>query len=416
MEGEGKWSRTTAVENYKKRPLLCPAEFALLISSPKANQPNLIPTMQQYLTQQQQQQVHDSPLSTPSSSPYDMLLKTPQQAAHDPAAFYTAAAINDMAQFSMDEMYYLDGFLSEVAGKPLHHSKMPLNDNIPQPLSIPSYVAAGSDNSVASNEHILGQLVQPSHNMQYITPSTPNAPQFVFDFAPNTPPSRKGSVDSSFDELLLSGYPSPATNLHHFGETHQQGQMFGSADSLSTLLSPVSPQSKPKKQKRKSSLSAELSLNADGEYVYPGAGGVAEDEEGAEMNPDGTKKLHPCPHSGCGRLFTRLYNVKSHMVCHSGDRPHICNACSASFRRKHDLQRHFRTTHSTERPWTCKKCHRSFARRDHYRRHMQVEENIEERRTSALKEIAQFQQHYAAQQQQQQQHQQQQSFVPIYGM
>ena len=89
-----------------------------------------------------------------------------------------------------------------------------------------------------------------------------------------------------------------------------------------------------------------------------------------------TKKVHACPVEGCERKFTRLYNVKSHLICHSGERPHACTACPSSFRRKHDLQRHFRTTHSNIRPWTCATCSRSFARRDHYRRHIQIEESL----------------------------------------
>jgi uncharacterized Zn-finger protein len=89
-----------------------------------------------------------------------------------------------------------------------------------------------------------------------------------------------------------------------------------------------------------------------------------------------SKKVHACPFEGCDRKFTRLYNVKSHLICHSGERPHACTACPSSFRRKHDLQRHFRTTHSNIRPWTCATCSRSFARRDHYRRHVQIEESL----------------------------------------
>lgn len=105
-----------------------------------------------------------------------------------------------------------------------------------------------------------------------------------------------------------------------------------------------------------------------------------------ESNKDDTK-LHPCPHPGCTRMFTRLYNVRSHLICHSGDRPHPCVDCPASFRRKHDLQRHVRTSHSKSRPFQCTRCPRSFARRDHWRRHCAVEDVLEEKRGTAIREM-----------------------------
>ncbi|KAJ3078358.1 Metallothionein expression activator [Quaeritorhiza haematococci] len=102
-------------------------------------------------------------------------------------------------------------------------------------------------------------------------------------------------------------------------------------------------------------------------------------ESGLGIGDDKDTVTYPCPFPGCDRVFTRLYNVKSHLICHSGDRPHVCSQCPASFRRKHDLQRHYRTSHSGEKPWSCPKCSRRFARKDHYRRHLQVEEMLEAR-------------------------------------
>lgn len=84
--------------------------------------------------------------------------------------------------------------------------------------------------------------------------------------------------------------------------------------------------------------------------------------------------IHPCPHPGCGRKFRRLFNMKSHLVCHSGDRPHACTTCSATFRRKHDLQRHFRSSHTKQQPFRCTICLRGFTRKDHFNRHMKLEE------------------------------------------
>ncbi|KAJ3120919.1 hypothetical protein HK100_012596 [Physocladia obscura] len=61
------------------------------------------------------------------------------------------------------------------------------------------------------------------------------------------------------------------------------------------------------------------------------------------------EKTYPCLFPNCGKVFPRAYNLKSHSFCHSGDRPHVCNVCSAAFSRKHDLQRHVRTIHADDK-------------------------------------------------------------------
>lgn len=46
---------------------------------------------------------------------------------------------------------------------------------------------------------------------------------------------------------------------------------------------------------------------------------------------------YECP--SCGRIFTRLYNLKSHIRSHQNYRPFKCLLCPASFTRNHDLNR-----------------------------------------------------------------------------
>jgi hypothetical protein len=63
-------------------------------------------------------------------------------------------------------------------------------------------------------------------------------------------------------------------------------------------------------------------------------------------SPAQTEEMHVCPHPGCNKAFPRYYSLKSHLLCHSNERPHVCSACHAAFARKHDLQRHLRTLHN----------------------------------------------------------------------
>lgn len=68
-----------------------------------------------------------------------------------------------------------------------------------------------------------------------------------------------------------------------------------------------------------------------------------------------------CEH--CSKTFTRLYNLKSHLVTHDRTMPYSCNICNRAFARKSDAKRHTRI-HSGEKNWVCGGCQTPFARRD----------------------------------------------------
>ncbi|KAJ3225542.1 hypothetical protein HDU81_007796 [Chytriomyces hyalinus] len=89
----------------------------------------------------------------------------------------------------------------------------------------------------------------------------------------------------------------------------------------------------------------------------------------------GVKVFH-CPYDGCDKTFPRQYNLKSHMFCHSGLRPHVCEMCNSAFARKHDLQRHVRTLHATDRPFKCGDCSQSFTQSEQLRRHQIQEKQV----------------------------------------
>ncbi|KAI9206315.1 uncharacterized protein BJ171DRAFT_422205, partial [Polychytrium aggregatum] len=83
-------------------------------------------------------------------------------------------------------------------------------------------------------------------------------------------------------------------------------------------------------------------------------------------------KPFACPHPGCKRFFTRRFNLRSHLLVHSAQRPYACEFCAVAFRRKHDLQRHIRSIHTHVRPYTCQKCGLGFARSDALKRHIET--------------------------------------------
>ncbi|KAK3808811.1 MAG: hypothetical protein JOS17DRAFT_710019 [Linnemannia elongata] len=76
----------------------------------------------------------------------------------------------------------------------------------------------------------------------------------------------------------------------------------------------------------------------------------------------------PCAEPDCGKVFTRAYNLTSHMKTHSSERPFPCGACHLAFARRHDLERHTRL-HTGEKPYNCSICGAGFMRNDALLRH-----------------------------------------------
>ncbi|KAI9364516.1 hypothetical protein DFJ73DRAFT_620011 [Zopfochytrium polystomum] len=70
-----------------------------------------------------------------------------------------------------------------------------------------------------------------------------------------------------------------------------------------------------------------------------------------------------CPIEGCGKIFARKFNLKTHLNTHDPERarPFQCPDCEKTFVRFHDLDRH-QTVHSKTKEFRCE-CGVSFTRK-----------------------------------------------------
>ncbi|ORX61034.1 hypothetical protein BCR36DRAFT_5638 [Piromyces finnis] len=83
------------------------------------------------------------------------------------------------------------------------------------------------------------------------------------------------------------------------------------------------------------------------------------------------KKFYVCDFPGCGREFSRRFNLKMHQAIHNPkrERPFICDKCGKSFCRIYELRRH-EVVHSKERKFVCEYCQQKFSRKDPLLRHL----------------------------------------------
>ncbi|KAF9131221.1 hypothetical protein BGW39_002071 [Mortierella sp. 14UC] len=78
-----------------------------------------------------------------------------------------------------------------------------------------------------------------------------------------------------------------------------------------------------------------------------------------------------CPLPGCGRTFSRPFNLKSHGMTHETLRPYACDQCDKTFARIHDRDRHLKG-HLIEKAHFCVVCLGRFARQDAVTRHLKL--------------------------------------------
>ncbi|XP_041851600.1 zinc finger and BTB domain-containing protein 44 isoform X1 [Melanotaenia boesemani] len=118
------------------------------------------------------------------------------------------------------------------------------------------------------------------------------------------------------------------------------------------------------------------------------AGGHADDDErlegiqypyhlyispSARPGTNGPDRPFQCP--TCGVRFTRIQNLKQHMLIHSGIKPFQCDRCGKKFTRAYSLKMH-RLKHEGKRCFRCQICSATFTSFGEYKHHMRVSRHI----------------------------------------
>ncbi|KAL4617549.1 zinc finger protein 366 [Arapaima gigas] len=77
----------------------------------------------------------------------------------------------------------------------------------------------------------------------------------------------------------------------------------------------------------------------------------------------------------CEKSYTSKYNLVTHILGHSGIKPHGCNLCGKLFKQLSHLHTHM-LTHQGARPHKCQVCRKAFTQTSHLKRHMMQHSDV----------------------------------------
>ncbi|RDB29403.1 hypothetical protein Hypma_015208 [Hypsizygus marmoreus] len=148
---------------------------------------------------------------------------------------------------------------------------------------------------------------------------------------------------TSFGALPPTPPRSPAAPLPNVGKT------FGSRTSFSDY-SPPKRRSISSDYYSQSGYNMAIASTVSPSHISNTLSVIASTPRGVDEYKGDPRKKYKC--TACPRAFARAYNLKTHMATHDPNRlkPHVCphSSCGRSFSRKHDLGRHLISIHRDE--------------------------------------------------------------------
>ena len=156
----------------------------------------------------------------------------------------------------------------------------------------------------------------------YASPNTFNSPQSAMPYGMNINhlPLFVNTYDTNVTVNAGSKSAPPSSfSFFNYGETSP----------------PSGPKPRTKSDVGKKKKTPKRKHDSDVLFGLEGGGeGIGEDE------------TVTCSHEDCGKIFTSQSSLKSHFKIHLPERNFACDSCDSTFRRSHDLKRHYRSLHT----------------------------------------------------------------------
>lgn len=140
-----------------------------------------------------------------------------------------------------------------------------------------------------------------------------------------------GPRENNATNASAPGPPPNALCVANAGGAHHSGHAAansGSVHSVSTQSSPVPQQQHPQQQQQQPQQQQPQQQQQQQQQPQQ-QGGVPPSVVGplqlAQPRPKAPAKRGEFPCEICGRVFTQKGNLKSHMYCHSGEKPYNCD-------------------------------------------------------------------------------------------